>query len=77
MRDKVLGSLRSWKAVLKSEGTAGPTVPKIETHKAEQLVESYRRAFNPGISLFTMTGALTSEATAPCCACLHVEAADG
>ncbi len=58
MKDKVLGSLRSWKAVRKSEALPGPKV-QDRTHKAKQLVERHRWDSNPGSPVYK-TGALTS-----------------
>ncbi len=58
MKDKVLGSLRSWSAVRKAEALTGPKV-QDRTHKAKQQTEKYRWDSNPGSPVYK-TVALTS-----------------
>ncbi len=57
MKDKVLGSLRSWKAVRKAEALPGPKV-QDRTQKAKQLVERHRWDSKPGSPVYK-TVALT------------------
>ncbi len=74
-KDKVLGSLCNWNAVRKAEALPGPPVQE-RTHRAKPPVKRHRWDSNPA-SLVYKTGALTRQATAPCCREHSLAAAEG